>query len=791
MTDRWRMVPHFLVRSTGFPVELLERIALHGTTAAVDRLLDGEDELAVLSERLTELLAAEHGSGTAGVRRRWWKRVTAGRPIHADAGDLAAATPTIRTAAQAWDAALAAQDALSEAARETFTAELAKCRAELRSIVSDERFAEAVWESSPPMLERGVTPYVNGRGGASAQRRLERQLVAYLQRFCAKNDTASFFGPIGYGGIGTPSAGPDGSPGAVRHREAFIAFWAVAELARAISRDDAARPHLVPSLRPLFRVDADHGALDLPGRGSRGLAPAERDVLALVDGIRSVTSISHALGRTVDEVLAVLDVFAGQGVVRLAPEPPVTDPHPITWLSDWAAALPSGGWHAALHPFRVAERDFPAASLQEKQDLLQGIERRFEHLTGVAPRRGAGGFYVDRLLIYEEAASEFGPLMLSEEAAEAIRSQLAPILDVYAAHAVAVQQELRSTAAERLTGLDPDGRVPLVHWIESTKDQPLVETTERWRSAVADQLRGRQCEREVELDPARMPHARLDGEVLLSSPDLLLLADDVDAVREGRFRIVVGECHDTALLWGWPLRFHPARDRVRDDVAQALRAAIGDRVVASVLPGRRVKITPFEYPGPTVELSAPSAKPAADRIAAHEVATRLVHGRPVLHADRIGDFTLHNGELHTVAHRTFGLPRVVPPKGWELDGHTPRLRIGDVVVQRERWRVRGGDLFPGTYAGDDLRLMVDYRRAARRLGLPRHLFARVEGDRKPVHVDGHSWLLLQLLHHLAADEELVLTEMVPRPDELWLSGSTGRFCSELRFTLYRTAEETR
>ncbi|WP_033442360.1 lantibiotic dehydratase [Saccharothrix sp. NRRL B-16314] len=791
MTGRWRMVPHFLVRGTGFPVELLERIALDETAAAVDRLLDGEDGLAALSGSLTELLAAEHGSGTAKVRRLWWKRVSAGRPIRAGEADLAAAGPAIRSAARAWDAALAGQDALWEAAQETFTAELAKCRAELRSIVSDERFAEAVWESSPPMLERGITPYVNGRGGASGQRRLERQLVAYLQRFCAKNDTASFFGPIGYGAVGTPSTGPGGNPGDVRHREAFIAFWAVAELAQAIGRDDAVRPHLVPVVRPVFRVDADRGTLEVPGRGSRRLPPPERDVLALVDGTRSVTSISYALNRTVGDILAVLDVLAGQGVVRLAPEPPVTDPHPITWLSDWVAGLPSNGWHAALEPFRTAEKDFPAASLPEKQDLLRGLEGRFEHLTGVAPRRGAGGFYVDRLLIYEEAASEFGPLVLSAQAAEAVRAQLAPILDVYAAHAVAVQQELRATAAERLSGLAPDGRVPLVRWIESAKDQPLIETTAAWQRAVAAQLQGKQDEREVELDPARLPRTSLDDEVLISSPDLLLLADDVEAVREGRFRIVVGECHDTALLWGWPLRFHPEPGKVRDDVARALRSAIGEQVVASVLPGRRVKITPFEYPGPTVELSAASTKPAVDRVPAHEVGTRVVDGRPVLHADRVGDFTLHNGELHTVAHRTFGLPRVVPPKGWELGGHTPRLRIGDVVVQRERWRVQAGDLFPGTYAGDDLRLVVDYRRAARRLGLPRYLFARVEGDRKPVHVDGHSWLLLQLLHHLAADKELVLTEMLPRPDQLWLSGSTGRFCSELRFTLYRTAKDTR
>jgi hypothetical protein len=34
------------------------------------------------------------------------------------------------------------------------------------------------------------------------------------------------------------------------------------------------------------------------------------------------------------------------------------------------------------------------------------------------------------------------------------------------------------------------------------------------------------------------------------------------------------------------------------------------------------------------------------------------------------------------------------------------------------------------------------------------------------------------------DREVVLTEMLPAPDQLWLAGPAGRFCAELRFTLY-------
>jgi hypothetical protein len=349
-----------------------------------------------------------------------------------------------------------------------------------------------------------------------------------------------------------------------------------------------------------------------------------------------------------------------------------------------------------------------------------------------------------------------------------------------------VQRELRAIGAAHLAA----GPQPLLRWVAMLRDAPaLDDAASPWRDHVLGQLRGREADREVELDltpPATDGPTALDGEVLLSSPDVMILADSEAAVRPGHGDVVIGECHDTALIWGWPLRFHPDPATVERDIAALLDQAVGDRLVANVLPSRRIKIIPFEFPGPTVEIAATSTKEAAQRIPAADVTVRLRDGRPVLTAAGVGEFTLYNGELRTFAHRVLAQPRVVVPAWIDTGAHTPRLRAGPVIIQRERWRVAPSELFPGRYSGDAFELLLDYRRSARRLGLPRFVFARLASETKPVYVDGQSWFLVAMLHHLAREApEILLTEMLPDPDQLWLSGGDGRYCVELRTTMFR------
>ncbi|WP_406727219.1 hypothetical protein WJ438_24920 [Streptomyces sp. GD-15H] len=72
------------------------------------------------------------------------------------------------------------------------------------------------------------------------------------------------------------------------------------------------------------------------------------------------------------------------------------------------------------------------------------------------------------------------------------------------------------------------------------------------------------------------------------------------------------------------------------------------------------------------------------------------------------------------------------------------------------------------------------------LGLPRHVFVKVPGEPKPIYVDWQAPLLVRQLCRLAArrDGTLEISEMLPTPDQRWLSVHGHRYTSELRCAVF-------
>ncbi|GAA1329519.1 lantibiotic dehydratase [Saccharothrix algeriensis] len=117
----------------------------------------------------------------------------------------------------------------------------------------------------------------------------------------------------------------------------------------------------------------------------------------------------------------------------------------------------------------------------------------------------------------------------------------------------------------------------------------------------------------------------------------------------------------------------------------------------------------------------------------------------------------------------------------------PRVRFGDVVLQRRMWKLHPGYL-PRREPGDDAAAwFLRWRRWQRDNGLPRFVFATPDGagsagvERKPLFVDFESAFSLGLLDGLAksAGGRLAMTEMLPGPDDLWLRDGDDRFVTEL------------
>lgn len=801
-SGQWELFPHFLLRSTGLPVEWLERLAFTESVEALESILDCEDELAALASEALVALKRCNDRDSAKLRQRCWDRIHRHRPVQMGEEALACLPETLSPLVKRWDTLLQKHSELIESTREIFTQELRKRRAALRDLVDNPQFQEAVWLSSPQMFQYGLQSYLehwHPEKRPSDVRHVERQLISYMQRFCAKNDTASFFGPLNYGDFSsnTPQTLP--GPGAqhLLKREVFLAYWGVLALADQLEADPAIRPYLQPRCSPLGNFDLQRLLITLPGGRTSPLSRQEVRLLQWVDGQRTIQAIADRLKWTDEAVFAGLQRLLQSRLVALRPEPPVTRVRPLEWLLTWLEQLPLScptrtHWLGILSTFKDLQDRFAAASFPERREILAQVEEQMSTLTGSQARRRGGQLYADRLLLYEECLGGVSPLALGPTFAAELQRQLAPVLDLYAAHACAVHEQLSAYGKSQLQEVAPGGAFPFLDLVGNFREKQFEAHPTPVQEALLTLLREQADKQVVEINAHTLPpieHAIFQRHVLLTSPDVMLLARDVEALRTGDFRVVMAECHDTMMVWGWATSFHARRDHVQSDASAFLARVRGAHTLANVLASKRVKIVPFEYPGPTIEVATASEKPSAERIPIASVTTLLENNRLKLQAPGWPGFSLYNGELPTLAHSLFAPPRVVPPH-ISLGKHTPRLVLNNVVLQREQWCLRREELLPGTYQGTSFELLLDIRRAARRLHLPRYLFARVPGERKPVLVDLANYFLLELLAYIVpGEEEVTLNEALPGPDELWLRSSTGTYCAELRLSMGYISQE--
>jgi hypothetical protein len=119
--------------------------------------------------------------------------------------------------------------------------------------------------------------------------------------------------------------------------------------------------------------------------------------------------------------------------------------------------------------------------------------------------------------------------------------------------------------------------------------------------------------------------------------------------------------------------------------------------------------------------------------------------------------------------------------------HTPRVTIDRLVVSREAWRLPADVVFAS--GRDEAARFREARRWRRAHGMPRLVFARTRPGTKPFFVDFDSLLSVEVLARTvrqaaatAPEEVVTVTEMLPTPDQMWLTDADGRrYASELRF----------
>ena len=119
--------------------------------------------------------------------------------------------------------------------------------------------------------------------------------------------------------------------------------------------------------------------------------------------------------------------------------------------------------------------------------------------------------------------------------------------------------------------------------------------------------------------------------------------------------------------------------------------------------------------------------------------------------------------------------------------YLPRILLDDLIIVRERWCFRCADLAFATEATVDARFIAGYR-WAKSLALPRWVFLSVPFETKPIYVDLESPLSLDVASAFIRrgieknpDTPVTITEMLPTPEQCWLTDVKGnRYTCELR-----------
>jgi hypothetical protein len=758
--DGWRVWRWALLRAAGFPADGLDRFTAAETAAAADAYLR---------------------NGTEDERRAYDK---------------------------AFDAALGR---LGEVAHD---------------LAGDPLFREAVTWQNPAVIDTMLDPLraAGPTGPHNASRRQkERGIAQYWSRYCAKNDSIGFFGPVCWTRVGEPGIRPGTDPHLppgvaavpgprfVKRRMLGFERWALAAYAERLAADPEIRCWLPVKL--VATISLDGRSLRHPVRGGIALSRAEAAVAALCDGRRAI-DIAHAVAgdpdtgiRRVDDAYLCLQGLVDRDFLLWGVDVPITMDDEAVLRRDLDAIDDPAVRARAMAGFDelCAGRDAVAGAAGDDGALraaMAALAATFSEVTGRDAYRGAGQMYVGRTVCFEDTVRDLDvsfsqevlgelskPLTLLCVAGRWLSVRLA---QAYAADLRAIYDDLASESSS------PDVRFAELSFLAQgiffgdgpkPVDDVSAEFTRRWSRL----LRLDNDARELRLSSAELaPAVRREfdaagpawGFARYHSPDVHVLRG-----ADGRVSFILGELHAA-----WNALDSEFFIRAHEDPAALLEYQARDVPLGRVLP-----VHPENWPRVTPRTCAGLRHPADWQLgfvpAPGAEPARLLPTTALTVSAVEGSDDL---QVRTADGRAWPLTEVFAEllsihcvDAFKLLGsfpHSPRVWIDNMVVARETWRHTVAEL-DFAKLNDERERYLRVREWTAALGLPDRVFAKISTEVKPIYVDFTSPTYIAVLCMAiraglrtgGPEAAVTISEMLPTPPQAWVPDAEGhRYVSELR-----------
>jgi hypothetical protein len=819
----WRWV---CLRGAGFPSdEVLKLAADPETISAAHEVVRSSEALELARFRiLQQLRTALDELRSAGQ----WENKQRRKPLldaisKINAGKLPRSLPEdIPSGAfEELTAALAQVDTAKAAFQEKFPRSLEHASNAIREIAGSADFREALTWQNRTAVETALDPLLRGSPDAlerdSSRKQHEELVASYWQRYCVKNDTIGFFGPVGWARIISEINHIKVRHGAkvLATRKTYWESWAIEALGAALARKYNLQPWIVPILVPYIRVEdmtLIHPLFTLP------LTAKQSAMLRACNGHDTAKQIAARLMRTPNlfirhpgEVYEVLRELATKGIlfwkfnIPLAPFPEQILREALQRIEDLKLRQQCLDLLEELDAAR-AQVEAAAGDPTRLNLSFQRLEQVFTRLTGLPATRNKGKVYASRTLVYEDCRRDT-EVLLERKVLEALAEPLSLLLDTgrwfTARVAQAYEEKLQAIYSEIRRSAHATSVDAALWWYKAAPfffekapeimDSLQDELEQKWERVLqldADQSVVHLTCNELRPRLLREFPPSLPGwqDARYHSPDIMIAAADEEAVRDGRYIFVLGEVHvsTNTLQASLFTNQHPSPS----DLLNALALDLGEENVVPVwerdeeLCGRLVPLIPktnfrLEFLPNAFITNRSRALPISSM-------TLESHNGTLMAKTRDGKFCLRALDLvgGLLSRQTLDSFRVIAPQR-----HAPRISLDSLIIKRESWRFSPEEMQFASCAGAADRFL-QARNWARAHGIPRFVFYRVPIERKPAYLDFDSPIFVDIFSKMirrTVDAALPgamvdLSEMLPLFDQLWLADLPGRrYTSELRF----------
>jgi hypothetical protein len=684
----------------------------------------------------------------------------------------------------------------------------------MQQIAQREDFRRALAWQNPDLLATAVGPllrWTDAKTRGSKHRQHEEAIGSYWHRYCAKNDSIGFFGPVAWGRLdfSQPTRVSVGQA-LVAATNVFFEPWAIMRVAQAFEREPGMRAWLKPR-RMGYLVFAGDSILS-PLGGEVKLSRLEAEMLRVCDGTVAARDMAARISEghadqpcSEDEVERMLSSLEKRRLLTSKIDIPITV-HPEKDLREFLLGVRED----ALRGSCIAKLDLLESGMDlirksagESEPLSQAIAKlgeTFSAITGEEPTRRKGQTYAGRGLVYSDCRRDMEFVLGSE-----LRDGFAA-LELLAESGRWFCWQVGEAVREILGAVwqgsqQPDG-VPLATFLFKAEqrlrkslpavlDRVTSDLVDRWEEIIqvapAESRLTRRYEDIAPLcrDAFKVPRPGWEGARYMS-PDVMVVAGR-------RPMLVLGEIHMAinTMRHNCFVSQHPQPAELFDCLDH-------DRPQPRLFP----TLPRESLPRLSIRTHTALIRPA-DYMVEHLYRTagadrgHLFMSSQVQVTEQAGNLsvTCPDGMTFDVLD-FFGevlMDAVIDCfRMFRARPHTPRIAIGSLVVGREQWRFRAEDLAFSAVT-DEARRFALARAWWHDQGLPRQVFARTGLGEKPILVDFASpvcvTILSRIVRRLSDSPEnvrwITMEEMLPALNQLWLRDAEDReYTSEFRLAAF-------